>query len=81
MACGVPIVSNNGPNNEWLLTSENSKLTRPTPEDLAAAICEVLTDETEAARLIKAGFETANKTSWESEASKMANFLKSIAQT
>ena len=80
MACGVPIVSNDGPNNEWLLTSENSKLTRATPEGLAGAIVEVLTSEAEAARLAKVGFVTANKTSWEAEARKMANILKSLAQ-
>jgi len=80
MACGVPIVSNDGPNNEWLLNAENSKMTRPTPESLADAICEVLTNQNEAERLVKAGFETANKTSWEAEANKMANFLKSMTQ-
>jgi glycosyltransferase involved in cell wall biosynthesis len=80
MACGVPIVSNDGPNNEWLLNAENSKMTRPTPESLADAICEVLTNQNEADRLVKAGFETANKTSWEAEANKMANFLKSMTQ-
>jgi glycosyltransferase involved in cell wall biosynthesis len=80
MACGVPIVSNDGPNNEWLLNKGNSKLTKPTPVGLADAICEVLSDTSERQRLVKAGLETAQATSWMAEAEKMANFFKSLAQ-
>jgi O-antigen biosynthesis protein len=78
MACGVPVVSNYGPNNEWLLNSTNSKLAPPTPHELAKAICEVLNNPAESERLRVAGLQTAAETSWESEAHKMAVILKSL---
>ena len=78
MACGVPIVSNEGPNNEWLLNAYNSKLTRTTPGHLANAICHVLSDSDEAQRLRGAGLETARRTNWKDEAKKMAAILKSL---
>lgn len=78
MACGTPVVVNCGPFNEWLLNEQNTKLSRPTPNDLASSLYEVLTNQDEYSRLRRAGLETAAKTNWESEAVKMASVFDSL---
>lgn len=77
MSCGVPIVCNTGPNNEWLLNSSNSKLARLTPDEIANAVCEILNDTGESSRLIRSGFDVAHKTSWKKEAEKLGQILES----
>ena len=76
MSCGVPIVCNEGPNNEWLLNSSNAKLARLAPSEIANAICGILKDSEESQRLIRSGLETACKTSWKKEAAKMGQILE-----
>lgn len=78
MACGVPVVSNKAPCTEWLLNDENSILTKATPEDLAAAICNILTDVEMSARIRDQGLKTANLSSWDAEAVKLKNALIEI---
>jgi glycosyltransferase involved in cell wall biosynthesis len=78
MACGVPIVSNDGPNNAWLLNAFNAKLSRTNPTDLANAVCDVLNDTNEAHRLIRSGLEAAHQTSWTQEAERMGQIFDSL---
>lgn len=75
MACGTPVVSNNGPWVEWLLNENNSILAQPTVEALARALCEVLTDQELADRLRRGGYLSVKSTNWETEAKKMARIL------
>ena len=75
MACGTPVVSNNGPWVEWLLNENNALLAEPTVDALAGAICKVLTDSELADRLRSAGYSTAQSTNWKTEAEKMSQIL------
>ena len=45
MACGCPVVSNRGPNVEWLLSDQNCLLADPTPECLAEKLIRLLKDD------------------------------------
>lgn len=45
MACGCAVVSNRGPNVQWLLSNEVALLTDATPEALAEGICALLQDD------------------------------------
>jgi len=67
MACGCPVVSNSGPNVEWLLTQDSAELADPTPEALANAIVSLLTDDRRRACKAAAGLALAQSTSWTSE--------------
>jgi O-antigen biosynthesis protein len=76
MACGTPVVCNKGPNNEWLLNSNNARLTDPTPEAIADAVCDLLINTDNREKLIKGGFETTTiYCNWESEAEKLGTIL------
>lgn len=67
MACGCPVVSNAGPNVEWLLTSETTQLAKPIPEDLANAVLLLLDHEEIRARKLAAALAFAQGTDWSSE--------------
>lgn len=78
MACGCAVVSNNGPNVEWLLNADNCKLCNTTVDDLADGLVSLLTDDEERKRLIANGFAVAKKTSWQSEAKKLSILLRQL---
>ena len=78
MACGTPVVSNRAPCTEWLLNDRNSRLAPPTVDALADALCTVLEDPNEAARLRQGGFATAAATDWRMEARKVGDVLRSL---
>jgi glycosyltransferase involved in cell wall biosynthesis len=67
MACGCAVVSNEGPNVEWLLTDQTVQLAKPDPKSLAEAVIELL--ETDRLRLRKsdAGLAFARSTDWTKE--------------
>jgi glycosyltransferase involved in cell wall biosynthesis len=67
MACGCAVVSNSGPNVEWLLTHETAQLARPTPEALADAVLTLLENEQLRACKAAAGLALAERTDWISE--------------
>ena len=67
MACGCAVVSNSGPNVEWLLTDAFAQLARPTPEHLADAIVELLSNEQLRSKKAAAGIAFAEQTDWETE--------------
>jgi glycosyltransferase involved in cell wall biosynthesis len=79
MACGVPVVSNKGPYTEWLLNETNSLLAESTVQGLAEGVLSVLQDVNLAKRLQQGGLNFANQTSWENEASKLAQGLEKLA--
>jgi glycosyltransferase involved in cell wall biosynthesis len=79
MACGCPVVSNNGPHVEWLLNDQNSELADPTVEALAGGLRRVLFDKERRRTLIRNGFETSAATDWKKEAAKVATFLNELA--
>jgi O-antigen biosynthesis protein len=68
MACGCAVVSNRGPNVEWLLTDETTQLASSTPESLAEAVLTLLDNEELRARKVAAGLAFAEQTDWISEA-------------
>lgn len=51
MACGCAVVSNRGPNVEWLLNDDVTVLADSTPEDLTDAVCGLLKDDERRAAL------------------------------
>ena len=67
MACGCAVVSNSGPNVEWLLTEETAQLADASPVALADAIVTLLRDDELRARRSAAGLAFAEKTDWEAE--------------
>lgn len=78
MACGVPVVSNRAPCTEWLLNDSNAKLSAPTVEALADAVCEVLQSDDEAMRLRSGGFASVAETNWDIEGKKVSNILRNM---
>ncbi len=80
MACGCPVVSNDGPCVEWLLRHEqNALLTKATPEDLGAALLRVLDDTALAQRLRENGLRHAASTDWALEGEKVRQAFLAIA--
>jgi glycosyltransferase involved in cell wall biosynthesis len=80
MACGVPVVSNRAACTEWLLTDENARLAEPTVEALADALCAILQQPTEWARLREAGLRTAAASNWNEEGEKLGRILRDLVQ-
>ncbi len=79
MACGVPVISNRGPNTEWLMADTFCCLVRPRVAEVTEAICRLLTNEAERNKLREAGLLKAQSTSWEDEADKMAEIFATLA--
>jgi O-antigen biosynthesis protein len=67
MACGCAVVSNSGPNVEWLLTGETAQLARPTPEALANAVLALLDSDHLRSQKVAAASAFVQKTDWISE--------------
>lgn len=79
MACGCPVVSNRGPNVDWLLADGRSALlTDATPQALAQALISVLEDKTLHARLVETGLDYVKTTDWAVEAEKVHAYLDQI---
>lgn len=67
MACGCAVVSNEGPNVEWLLTDKTVRLAKADPECLAQAVIELLESEELRLRKVEAGLSFAQSTDWTKE--------------
>lgn len=78
MASGCPVVSNNGPNVEWLLNDEVAVLCQPTIEALADGLVALLDDEEHRARLIQNGLALAQSTDWEVHARTVSDALLAL---
>jgi O-antigen biosynthesis protein len=67
MACGCAVVSNEGPNIEWLLSHPVVRLAKPDPKALADAVIELLQTDKLRFRMIEAGLAFAQSTDWTKE--------------
>lgn len=79
MACGCPVVSNRGPNVEWLLNQEIAVLADATVEALSEALITLLENEDYRQTLRQHGIEASRRGSWHDEAVKFAAVLEEIA--
>jgi O-antigen biosynthesis protein len=81
MACGVPVVSNSGPNVEWLLNREVAKLCRPEPAALANGIIEILDmSVVNHSALSDEVIRFAGRTDWDRHIDSMARILFDMCQ-
>lgn len=67
MACGCAVVSNEGPNIQWLLTDQTVQLAKPDPKSLAEAVIELLSTDKLRLKKIDAGLAFAQSTDWTKE--------------
>ena len=81
MACGVAVVSNRGPNVEWLLNEDIAALADPTVEDLSAAIVELLGDDPRRLAIAARGLEFVRDSDWGHEARRFADGLERLGAT
>jgi glycosyltransferase involved in cell wall biosynthesis len=75
MASGVPIVSNRGPNVEWLLNESNAYLCELTPESIASTLLIALDKSIDTLRRVEKAKKDISKISWATEAKKTAEFF------
>lgn len=68
MACGCAVVSNHGPNVEWLLNDDLAVLADTTPEALTDAVCALLQDDARRAALCQRAEAFARAQTWEAVA-------------
>lgn len=68
MACGCTVVSNRGPNVEWLLNSDVANLVEPTPEGLTDSICALLEDDQARHAMSARAERFARRQTWETVA-------------
>lgn len=81
MACGCPVVSNRGPNVEWLLKDrDNAILADPLPETLAEALIELLENRSLNEQITRNGLTFVAGTSWDTEARKVGGYLEAIRE-
>jgi glycosyltransferase involved in cell wall biosynthesis len=67
MACGCAVVSNEGPNTEWLLTDQTASLVKADPRSIGNAIIELLEVDSLRLQKIEAGLAFAQSTDWAKE--------------
>jgi glycosyltransferase involved in cell wall biosynthesis len=79
MACGCPVVSNRGPNTEWMLKDGfNAKLCDPTPQSIADTLETLLRDHDLRHGLIERGLSYAAQTDWRHEGARVARYLENL---
>lgn len=72
MACGCVVVSNKGPNVEWLLNDDIAVLADANVKALSGALIDVLNEPGKRKGLSNAGEQFALNTGWEAEAQKVS---------
>lgn len=75
MACEVPIVSNRGPNVEWLLNDSNSYLCDLTVDSISEALSTAIDDAEKSGEKVRQAKLDISDLSWSGEAEKAAKFL------
>lgn len=80
MACGVPVISNRAPYTQWMLNDDNSVLANPDVDSLCQAVVQVLESPELAESLRTAAVAFAESTSWEREASRLADHLHELSK-
>ena len=78
MACGVPVISNSGPQVSWYCKDGfNSLVSPPFPSSILDAVDRLIENPNLREQIIKGGIETTSATSWSKEASKIEKFIDS----
>jgi glycosyltransferase involved in cell wall biosynthesis len=75
MASGVPIVSNSGPNVEWLLNESNAYLCELDPESIVSTLLLGLDNKVDTRRRVEKAKKDISEISWSSEAQRATKFL------
>ena len=78
MACKIPIVSNNGPNTEWLLNDKVCVLADLDIFQIKVSLLKILDEEKFTKNLIDKAYVYAQSTDWHNEAIKLKNYLKKL---
>lgn len=79
MASGVPVLSNNGPQVEWLLKDRvNSLLVDPTPESVFEGFSLLYMDTELRQAIAHGGVETMECLSWDSEMEKIYTYISHV---
>lgn len=81
MACGCPVVSNGGPNVEWLIDQSNVLMTEPTVTSVTSCLLSLLTEPSTSERLIISGLKTASQKNWRTEGLHLSDTFKSLQKT
>lgn len=79
-ACGCPIVLNEGPQSEWLLSPTEAVYCPMSVDGVSEAVIKILRDQRHANRVSKAARKRAMKSDWSKEADKVAGFLREMQQ-
>ena len=77
-ACGCPMVINDTPNANWLLSRDEALYCDMNVDAIADAINRLLDDDELRAAIAEAGMKRARVATWEAEADKVAGFLKDL---
>jgi O-antigen biosynthesis protein len=81
MACGCPVVSNAGPNVDWLLSNQNCLLADATPESIAENLVRLLKDTDLRDHYSQAGLRFTSSIDRKQEIAKIEHaFRKGLAQ-
>lgn len=78
MATGVPVVSNTGPNVEWLLNGDVCQFAESDVDSIASALIELIDDEKKRVRLVEEGLRFAQCTSWQREGERFVTIYDSF---
>lgn len=78
MACGCVVVSNDGPNNEWLLNGSNCVMTESSPAEIAAGIVDILKSDEKRLALAQQAKVFAASTNWELEGEHLDSILQQL---
>ena len=76
MACKGVVLTNDNEHVRWLLNDENAILARMEPQDIADKICDHLAHPEKLERLREAGYEFAQRTSWDEEYGKVLKAME-----
>ena len=81
MACGVPVISNNGPHVEWYCESgENAILVDPTPQSILTAVKSLVEDKNLRQKLALGGIAKTDLTTWELEMDKVFAHINRVVK-
>jgi glycosyltransferase involved in cell wall biosynthesis len=77
MACGVPVISNNGPHVEWYCRHmENAYLVDPTPTSVLEAVDKLKADKELRQKLAAGGIRKTAEVTWESEMDRIYDYIQ-----
>ncbi|MHB1735540.1 MAG: glycosyltransferase family 4 protein [Acidithiobacillus sp.] len=79
MASGIPVLSNNGPQVEWMLTDRvNSYLVDPTPQSVFEGFSSLYLDVELRQAIARGGVNTMKYLTWDSEMEKIYKYVSSV---